>query len=198
MYKNQMTLQRLTSFLLLVVAVLVFVYSLGLMTDIYDSLYLISSYDPVWDPLFYVEGSEIYFDMQDFNRQLTTAGIILILSAVSLFLFKTHDRRKYYIANYITVGVNAILNIMVVFWMRTEVIKYKTQFTNIDFKRLREVAGMLNQKVIASTFWFDISEVVLGAVLGATIVSIINIVWKTALMIGERKLVKEGLEASHG
>ena len=44
MYKKQMTLQRITSYLLLAAAALVFVYSLGFMTDLYDSLYLISTY----------------------------------------------------------------------------------------------------------------------------------------------------------
>ena len=111
MYKFQLTLQRITSFRLLGAAALVFVYSLGVMTDVYNSFYLLSSYDPIWDPLFYVEGADIYLEMQEFNKQLTTAGIVLILSAVSLFLFNSHNRRKYYVANYITIGINAILNV---------------------------------------------------------------------------------------
>ncbi len=199
MYKNQMILQRITSFLLLAAAVLVFVYSLGIMTDLYNCLYLVSGYTNPKLPN-YVEGSQIYREMQGFNRQLTTAGIVLILSAASLFIFRTNDRRKYYIANYITVGVNAVLNIAVAIWMRIEVLKYKSQYLSIDLDRLEAiVVDKLNlTDNVRSTFWFDVVNVVFVALILVTAISIFNIVFKTILMSAERKLVKEGLEESHG
>ena len=192
MYKFQMTLQRITSFLLLGAAALVFVYSLGVMTDVYNSFYLLSSYDPIWDPLFYVEGADIYLEMQEFNKQLTTAGIILILSAVSLFLFNTHNRRKYYVANYITIGINAILNVSVVTWMSLEVLKYKAQYLQVDPARVKEVADLLSMDIVMSTFWFDVHYIVFAVVILATVLSLVNLGLKIALMIGERKLLKEG------
>ena len=201
MYKNQMTLQRITSILLLVAAVLVFVYSLGIMTDLYDSLYLVSQYDPVDDEIFYVEGSQIYLEMQEFNRELTKAGIILILSAVSLFVFRSNDRRKYYIANYVTIGVNAVLNIAVAIWMRAEVLEYKAQFLNMDFDRLHEVTVTLlrlKKEINTSCFWFDLVNVVVGVLFAVTALSIFNLVFKIVLMRKERELVKQGLEENHG
>ena len=39
MYKKQMKLQRLLCIALIIVCALAFVYSLGIMTDLYDSLY---------------------------------------------------------------------------------------------------------------------------------------------------------------
>lgn len=192
MYKFQMTLQRITSFLLLGAAALVFVYSLGVMTDVYNSFYLLSSYDPIWDPLFYVEGSEVYLEMQEFNKQFTTAGIILILSAVSLFLFNTHNRRKYYVANYITIGINAILNIAIVFWMHIEVSIYRAQYLQVDPERVKEVADLLSMKIEFSTFWFDIHYIVFAVVILVTLLSLVNLGLKIALMAGERKLLKEG------
>lgn len=188
-----MTLQRITSFLLLAAAVLVFVYSLGIMTDLYDSLYLISSYKETSRN--YVEGAIIYREMQPFNQQLTTAGIILILSAVALFLFRTHDRRKYYIANYITIGINAILNVVVAIWMLTNVIAYKAQFLLIDFERLFEVAKKYGVNATDSTFWFDVSWFVAIFLFIATALSIFNLVCKIKLMKEEQRLVAEGKEA---
>ncbi len=193
MYKNQMTLQRITSYILLFAAVLVFVYSLGIMTDLYDNLYLVSLYDPVEDEMFYVEGSQVYLEMQEFNRQLTTAGIVLILSAVSLFVFRSHDRRKYYIANYITIGVNAILNIGVAIWMRAQVLEYKAQFLAMDFDRLHYVLVdllQLKEEINKSCFWFDIVNVVAVVLFVATAISIGNLVFKILLMRDERKLVQ--------
>ena len=193
MYKNQMTLQRITSYILLFAAVLVFVYSLGIMTDLYDNLYLVSLYDPVEDEMFYVEGSQVYLEMQEFNRQLTTAGIVLILSAVSLFVFRSHDRRKYYIANYITIGVNAILNIGVAIWMRAQVLEYKAQFLAMDFDRLHYVLVdllQLKEEINKSCFWFDIVNVVAVVLFVATAISIGNLVFIILLMRDERKLVQ--------
>lgn len=193
MYKKQMTLQRITSYLLLAAAVLVFVYSLGIMTDLYDSLYLISSYKETSRN--YVEGAIIYREMQPFNRELTAAGIVLILSAVSLFVFKTHDRRKYYIANYITIGINAVLNVAVSVWALINVFAYKAQFLSIDFDRLFEVARKYKVNATDSTFWFDASAVVFAILLAATLVSIGNLVFKLIVMKAERKLIEEGKEA---
>lgn len=193
MYKKQMTLQRITSFLLLAAAVLVFVYSLGIMTDLYDSLYLISSYKE--SSRNYVEGAIIYRDMQPFNQQLTAAGIVLILSAVALFVFKSNDRRKYYIANYITIGVNAIANVAVSIWALTNVFAYKAQFLSIDWEKLAKVADTYGINYTTSTFWFDISLFVFIFVFIATAISIGNLVWKILLMRTERRLIEEGKEA---
>lgn len=193
MYKKQMTLQRLISFILLGVAVLVFVYSLGIMTDLYDSLYLASSYKEGHRN--YVEGASLYLEMQPFNKQLTTAGIMLILSAVALFVFKTHDRRKYYIANYITVGINAVANVAVSIWALTNVFAYKAQFLNIDFEKLAKIAKTYKINYTTSTFWFDISLAVFIPVFVATLLSIANLVWKIILMKAERQLIEEGKEA---
>ena len=193
MYKKQMILQRITSFLLLAAAVLVFVYSLGFMTDLYNSLYYVSKFKETHRN--FVEGSYIYRDIQPFNQQLTTAGIILILSAVSLFVFRSSDRRRYYIANYLTIGVNAVLNIAVSVWALTNVIAYKAQFQAIDFVKLEEVANIYNIKYTTSTFWFDISLAVFIPLLVLTAVSIGNLIWKTILMHAEKKLIEEGREA---
>ena len=195
MYKKQMILQRIASFILLGAAVLVFVYSLGIMTDLYDALYLVSSYKETSS--MYVEGSYVYLNMQTFNKELTTAGIILILTAVAFFLFRTHDRRKYYIANYITVGINAVANVAVSIWALINVFKYKAEFLLINFEKLKTISEMLPSAVIytESTFWFDISIFVFGIVFLATAISIGNLVWKIILMRAEKKLIEEGKEA---
>ena len=202
MYKKQMILQRVACFLLLFAAVIAFIYSLGFMTDLYDA-FNVPSEELKETRTKYVRGSSMYRgDIQDFNRDLTTAGIILILSAVSLFVFQTHSRRKYYIANYIAVGVNAVINIGVCCWALPEVFKYKKQFVEgVDFEKLKYLSSMLPNSVRyigpEDTFWFDISKVVFSIVIAATVVSIINLVLKVVLMVGEKKLVKAGKEGEN-
>lgn len=193
MYKKQMTLQRITSFILLAAAVLVFVYSLGIMTNLHDTLALVSTYAE--SSRNYVKGATIFLEMQPFNRELTTAGIILILTAVALFVFRSNDRRKYYIANYITIGINAVANVAVSIWALINVFAYKAQYLQIDFEKLKTVAEKYDVLYNKSTFWFDASIAVFGFVFLATALSIANLVFKIILMRAEKKLIEEGKEA---
>ena len=191
MYKKQMTLQRIVCYALLIAAAIIFIYSLGLVTDLYESL------QPYSDPTKrkYVQGADIYINIQPFNKQLTGAGIALILSAVSLFVFNTHKRRRYYIGNYVTIGLNAALNIGVTVWTLVNVMAFKAQYLLIDFVKLAEQADKYDTKYIESTFWFDLSIPIAIIVIVATLASIANLVFKIALMKGEKALITEGAEA---
>ena len=190
MYKKQMTLQRIVCYALLIAAVVVFVYSLGLATDLYDELYNYS--DP--SKRKYVEGADIYINIQPFNKQLTGAGIALILSAVSLFVFNTHKRRKYYIGNYVTIALNAVMNVAVSVWALINVMAFKAQYLLIDFVRLAEQADKYATTYIESTAWFDAAIPVFVIVFVATLASLGNLVFKVLLMKGEKALIKEGAE----
>lgn len=183
-----MTLQRIVCYALLIAAVVVFIYSLGLVTDLYESL------QPYSDPTKrkYVPGADIYLNIQPFNKQLTGAGIALILSAVSLFLFNTHKRRKYYIGNYVTIALNALMNVAVSVWMLVNIMAFKAQYLLIDFAKLAEQADKYDTKYIESTLWFDIAVPVFILLIAVTLVSLANLAFKVLLMKGERELIKEG------
>ncbi len=191
MYKKQMTLQRIVCYAGLVAAALVFIYSLGLMTDMYDAkfAYYAESYaQGIGDPK--VPGTEIYYDMQGFNRSLTTVGIVLILLAVAQFLFQNHSRRKYYIANYITVGVNTIATVVASVWALNQIFTYKKQYLQIDFEAMKEYAEMFKFYYSDSTFWFDISVAVFGILLIVTALNVVNMILKIVLMKSEKDLLE--------
>ena len=187
-----MTLQRIVCYALLIAAVMVFVYSLGMVTDLYESLF---NYADVSSKRKYVQGAEIYFNIQPFNKQLTGVSIALILSAVSLFVFNTHKRRKYYIGNYVTVALNTVMNVAVSIWALANVMAFKAQYLLIDFVKLAEQADKYDTKYIESTAWFDAAIPVFALLLVVTLVSVANLVLKLMLMKGERELIKEGAEA---
>ena len=76
MYKKQMSFQRIICLLSIVASVIVFLYSLGIMTDLYDTLYTMVPYPD--DPSSVrVAGAYIYYDMQGFNRNLLRCSIVL-------------------------------------------------------------------------------------------------------------------------
>lgn len=191
MYKKQMILQRIVCYLVLGAAALVFVYSLGLMTDLYDSKLNFYAED-IENPM--VAGAQIYYIMQDFNRKLTGTGIVLILLAVSQFVFQNHNRRRYYIANYITVGVNTVAGAYASVWALSNIFDYKAQYLQIDFESLKFFSEMLGFQYIESTFWFDASYVVFGLVGLGIVLNLVNLIWKVCMMASEKKLIKEGKE----
>jgi hypothetical protein len=183
-----MTLQRIVCYALLIASAIVFVYSLGLATDLYESLF---PYADVTKKK-YVEGADIYYNIQPFNKQFTGAGIALILSAVSLFVFNTHKRRKYYVGNYVTVVLNAVINVGVAVWAIINIMAYRAQYLLIDFEKLAELADRYDTKYIESTRWFDVCIPVFAILIAVTVLSLANLVFKILLMRSERKLIEEG------
>ncbi|MBO5352511.1 MAG: hypothetical protein J6J42_03770 [Lachnospiraceae bacterium] len=199
MYKKQMILQRILCYAFILAATLVFVYSLGLMTDLYENrlgYYAEDYYRYQADPsTLMVPGAEIYYDMQEFNRDFTMAGLILILLGAAQFVFQNHNRRKYYIANYITVGVSTVAAVAVSGWALSNIFTYKERYvTGVDFESMKMWSEMLKFSYTESTFWFDASTVVFGILLVVTALNVVNLVWKVLLMNAEKKLVKAGKE----
>lgn len=201
MYKKQMILQRLVCYIVLIAAALVFVYSLGLLTDMFEmkfeyhaERYYKNGMTEEALSKVKVPGSEIYYDMQQFNRELTGAGIVLILLAVSQFIFQNQNRRKYYIANYITVGANAVGAIYYSWWGLSNILLYKERYLKVDFAELQKLNERYGFAYTESTFWFDASKYVFGLVLVAMVLNLLNMVWKICLMNNEKKLVQIGKE----
>ena len=198
MYKKQLVFQKIVCMAMLAISVMVFLYSLGIMTDLYDTLYYtMPNPNNIYNSK--VSGSAIYYEMQPFNALFTNLSVGLILVTLILFITSTHSRRKYYIGNYIAVGISAVYNIFISVWTIYHVAFFKARYLLIDFAALKEFWENRKQPQVYtdSTFWFDISYVVFGLLLIATILLIINTILKVNLMkeekrlIGSRKDVKE-------
>ncbi len=189
MYKKQMTFQRVVCLLCIIASAVAFLYALGMMTDLYDMLYTMIP-DPEELDNAKVAGARIYYDMQDFNHTLLKVSIGLILLSCLLFITNTHSRRKYYIANHVTVGLYSAAGIAAAVWTHFQVAAYKTQYlTTVDFANLERRlsrAGTFTD----STFWFDIHWFV-GILLLVTVgLLIYNSIWKMNLMKGEAELLQ--------
>ena len=195
MYKKQMTAQRVICLLSIIASVIVFLYSLGLMTDLYDSLYptMLNPYDltDTDEP-----GSIIYYDMQPFNRALLRVSIGLILLSCLLFITNTNVRRKYYVGNYAAVGLNVAANICAAVWAHGQLTAFKSQFLKLDFDALQFHAELWETPYIDSTFWFDAHYAVFAITLAVAALLILNTIWKMKLMKEEKQLLKAGKAVS--
>ncbi len=193
MYKKQLTAQKLICLAAIIMSAVVFIYSLGIMTDLYDTLYS-TMRDPADLTATDVPGSIVYYNMQSFNGSFLMASIGLILLALLLFITNTSSRRRYYVGNYVAVGLYSVGAIALSVWAHLEIETYKAQFLQVDFAALKEHAEMWKTYYTESTFWFDAHYVVFGLLLLVVAALIANVIWKRNLMKAERALIKQGKE----
>lgn len=188
MYKKQMKFQRIICLVMLAACALVFVYSLGLMTDLYDSLYS-TIRDPSDLDRTSVPGTRVYYDMQPFNRSFTMYALIVLLLNLLLFIMGTNSRRRYYIGNYISVAVSTIANVALTVWAIPQIMAFKAQYLKIDFEALKTYSERRKLYYTESTFFFDISYVVFGIFLLVTVLLIVNMVLKIIVMKEEKRAI---------
>ena len=196
MYKKQLQFQKIICLLCVIAAAVMFVYALGVLTEIYDGLYLATDpKKPTDDGR--VAGSTIYYQMQQFNTDFVNISIVLILLAALLFLMNTHIRRKYYISNYISIGLYSIASVATVVWSHIQIEAYKHQYlTTVDFEALKELCEMKNKPFIQSTMMLDLHYVVAGLMLVTTIALVVNMIWKITLMREEDALINARKEVA--
>ena len=191
MYKKQMTAQRILCLAAIIVSAIFFLYSLGIMTDLYDSLYdtMRNPSNPFQTD---VEGSIVYYNMQEFNRMVLMLSIVQLLLGALLFITNTHSRRKYYIGNYVATGLFVAGGVYNAVFAHQYIEIFKAQFLQVDFAALKEHAEMWGTLYTESTFWFDLHYAVFGLVLIVCALLTANAVWKARLMKTEQHLLNEG------
>ena len=193
MYRKQMLAQKILCMSALIICAVIFVYSLGIMTDIYDLVRGKNNIGSEADPYkTEVYGSWIYYEMQPFNKAFTLYSIGMLLLAVFLFITGTHSRRRYYIGNFISVGLYAAAGAVFSVWSHTNIESFKSQFRQMDFAALKTVADKMNGYWTESTFWFDVHYPVFILLLLTAVLLIANAVLKVILMKDEARLIREG------
>ena len=191
MYRRQLTLQKILCFAAIAACAVVFLYALGLMTDLYDSLYYtMTNPNDVHKTM--VQGSWIYYDMQPFNRSLLSGAIVMLLLSCLLFLTGTHKRRKYYVGNVFSTCVFAAASAGISVWAHIQLTAFRAQFLTIDFATMEKMAKMWKKPYYDSTFWFDVHYVIFGLLLVVSILLVANLIWKKQLMKQEKQLIDEG------
>ena len=195
MYKKQLTLQKILCFLALASSVVIFLYALGIMTDLYDTLYS-TMRNPADLTQTDVPGSIVYYNMQPWNAYFLHWSIGMILLACLLFITNTHIRRRYYIGNYIAIGAFAIANFYLAFESHGYIEAFKERFLRVDFEALKAHSELWKTAYTESTFWFDIHYTIFAFSILVSLALIACTVWKIRLMKEEKKLIAEGRRAT--
>ena len=186
MQQQQRFFQKALVFASLCVSALVFIYALGFVTDLYS----LSFHADATSTLFYVEGAELFYAVQPFNKELLRLAIALILLSVLLFATLTHSRRLYYVSNYVSsllfagfAGYVGVLNLVNVLYV-------KQKYLALDFARMQEISDKLKMRFVQSTFMLDAGIVLSCALLLLALCMVVNLIWKTVWMRREKRLMK--------
>lgn len=190
MYKRQVSMQKIFCFLAVGVSAAILIYSLGIVTDLYDALYM-TMRNPNDLTQTSVPGSFVYYEIQGFNQSFLLAGIGLLLLALLLFLTNTHVRRKYYIGNYVASGLWSAAAVGVSIWAHGQIEYYKARFLQIDFAALKAHSDMWKTLYTESTFWFDLHYPLFALLLLVAALLVFNAFWKISLMRQEEALLKQ-------
>ncbi len=191
MYKKQVKIQKLLCVMAIIVSAAVFIYSLGIITDIYDTLYS-TMRNPNDLTKTSVAGSFLYYEMQGFNQSFMLYGLAMILLSVGLFLTNTHTRRKYYIGNYVSVGLWSVAAVGGSVWSHFQIEAIKAKWLQIDFEALQKHAQTFKSLYTESTFWLDLHYLICALLLLVTVLMVCNLVWKQKLMREETALLAKG------
>lgn len=193
MYKKQLTWQKILCFAALAACGILFLYSLGLSTDLFDGLfYALPEEAKLATAKVNVPGAEVYYQIQPFNRQLLNNSILLLLVGCLLFMTNTHSRRRYYISNAVSTFGFAGAGIGLSIWTHMNIADFKAKFLAIDFTAYAKYATRRKKAYIDSTFWFDAHYVVIAILLVVCAALVINYFWKLSLMKAEKRLINEG------
>ncbi len=195
MYKKQMVAEKILCLAGVIMGGVVFLYSLGIMTDLYDSLYS-TMRNPNDLSQTTVPGSIVYYNMQSFNRWFVVMAVVLILLGCLLFITNTHVRRRYYIGNFIATGAYAGFSVYLTIMCHNYIETFKAQWLQVDFDALAQHAQTWNTLYTESTFWFDLHYAVFGLLLVVAVLLVANVFWKLKLMKEEASLIGKGKEAA--
>ena len=143
-----------------------------------------------------VAGAKVYTSMQSLNQWLVIASIVYILLAVLLFVTNTNVRRKYYIGNYVSIGLFTVASIYIPIASHGAIEFYKAQWLKVDFEALQQYAQDYNSTYTESTLWFDLHYAVFALMIIVAALLVANAVWKVTLMKEEAKLVAQGKGAN--
>lgn len=196
MYNKQLKFQKIVCLAAIILAAIYFIYSLGVITDIHDALRstMRNKNDHTKTK---VEGSIIYYDMQPFNKAFTNFSVGLILLACLLFIFNTHNRRKYYIGNYVATLLYSAGATALTVWVHTNLAGFAEQYRRtVNLEQLKDYSETWGTLYLDNTNLLDLHYYIAGIAILVVAALVGNMIWKIMLMRAENKLIKAGEEAT--
>lgn len=139
----------------------------------------------------------LYDDIQGFNTLMMYFGIAMVLLAVILYVTACNKRRNYYVSNYVATGLCAGGNIVLSLVCLIMNAHWRSEFLKVDFDSWKLLLDdpLIDPHYGDSTAWFDVGFAVYAIIIVASVLLVLNLIWKIMLMKGEKQLLSNGLVA---
>ncbi len=144
----------------------------------------------------------LYDDIQGFNTLMMYFGIAMILLAVVLYITASNKRRNYYVSNYVATGLCAGGNIVMSLVCLIMNASWRSEFLKVDFESWKAFnesgveLGLITETHYGdSTAWFDVGFAVYAIIIVASVLLVLNLIWKIMLMKGEKQLLSNSVVA---
>lgn len=194
--KTQMKFQKIFALVTLITAALAAVLALIFCSGLLDA---IRQYSYIADRID-IGADSLYIYSQDINGPLLVMAIVLIVTAVLLYVFGCNKMRNYYITNYIAIGLYVVYAVVFAIFMIIVCSTCLSYRGEIDFETWREYEAQVDAEghLTRRQYYNDsIFTIVLGIILALVILVeaagwVLNLIWKLKLMKGEKALLEQG------
>ena len=221
MFKSQMKCQKILCLVCLILTAMLFVYSIGFITSIYDQYFFTLDKGLGLD-YSKVEGTQFFWELQSnvtyekvpiideygndtgetetikhktvgFVDKFVVVAIADICVALTMFITNNHKRRLYYVGNYVTTGLFAGYNIGIAAWIMSRLTYFKGKIALINLDELKASCEVwgVEFKPEASIRSLNLGYVVCAMLILAAIAVALNLVWKLMLQKRENKLLNQ-------
>ena len=190
--KTQMRFQKILIIVSVVIAALSVLYAWIFCSGVFAQIAQVYTAAP--------EVTELHNAAQAFTELFQVLGVVYVLCIVLLFIMGCHSRRKYYITNYIAIGI---------------AVAYMLVYSILLIVNLANVAGLLSSTDLTgaqaaysgishfdesmfgefqTTSWtIPVGYVLVAIVLLDAVAICLNLLWKIKLMQGEKKLLENSV-----
>ena len=189
--KTQMRFQKILTLVSLIIAAFSVVYALIFCSDIMLQISAILDEVPA------TAGAQTLFDKsQAFSDLFLVLGIILIVAVVLLYITACQKRRKYYVTNYVAIGVVLAYQLVYIILLVVNLVDVQSAFNALDFEMCKNAYAITLDSLgkWSESSWMISLGYAYVAILGVNMVALVlNLVWKIKLMKGEKKLLESGM-----
>ncbi len=212
--KTQMKFQKAVSLVTLITAALCCVYALIYMTDI-SAMAGYTSKQGTGVEAF--KGVDALYELANgVTGPLFVIAIVFLLISVTLYITASNKRRNYYVTNYVSVIATAVFAVIVAVAGIIIISLCVVKYADIDHEAYLTLHNTWSNladgsKIVSETVptepgnWsrlypnyadspaiFIIGYILNVLVLGVAGINILNLIWKTKLMKGEKALLMQG------
>lgn len=186
----------------LIIAALAIVYALIFCSGILNQVAAILEYDAekyeTRDPGRAWGAEDLYYASQAFSDLFLVLGIVLIVVIVLLYIAACNKRRKYYITNYIAIGIAVVFELVYAVLLIANVAGIHGLFNLVDLGNCQyyyeEMANSSRGAWNATPWTLYLGYVLFALVILDAVALVLNLVWKLKLMKGEKELLGQGKE----